>query len=113
MSEHARDPKTPQTSGSAARGTEAGGGESPDHLPEPDGDPRTGDESSGESMKRAQEAMQSSDIEDPIEGEGTTEEGREQAVQTATGPKAEAGPGPSTSRGPGRGEPDPGAVGND
>lgn len=96
----------PQTSGSAARGTEGGAGEGPDHLPETDS-------ADGERIERAQREMADANLDEPIEGEGTTEEGRRNAVATATGPATEAGPGPSPSRGPTRDEPDPGAVGGD
>lgn len=105
MSDSERDQVAPRTSGSAARGTEGGGGDPPEDLPE------RGDDAGGERMRKAQRDMAASDIDHPIEGEGATEEGRRQAVATATGPEAtEAAPGPSTSRGPGREEPDPGAV---
>lgn len=105
MSDSDRDQVTPRTSGSAARGTEGGGGEPPADLPE------RGDDAGGDRMTKAQRDMSSGDVDNPIEGEGTTEEGRRQAIATAAGPEAtEAAPGPSTSRGPGRDEPDPGAV---
>lgn len=108
MGDDDRTATTPQTSASAARGTEGGGGESPDHLPDHDDDAGGGDR-----MRRAQEAMQSDDIEHPIQGEGTTEEGRRQAIATAAGPQTEAAPDDTTSRGPGRDEPHPDAVRGD
>ena len=109
MGDDDRTAMTPQTSGSAARGTEGGGGEPPEHLPDHDEDAAGG----GDRMRRAQEAMQSSDIEHPLEGEGTTEEGRRQAIATAAGPQTEAAPDDTTAREPGRDEPHPDAVRGD
>lgn len=96
----------PQTSGAAARGTEAGGGGQPEHLPD-------SEVVDGERVNRAQKDMADAGLSKPIEGEGTTEEGRENALETAAGPETEAAPMATSSRGPEQGEPDPGAVTGD
>lgn len=106
MSDHDTEGTLPTTSGAAARGTEGGGGDPPDHLPESDA-------VDADRVERARKDMAKADLDHPIEGEGTTEEGRQDAVATATGPTTPAGPGPSASRGPGPDEPDPGAVSGD
>lgn len=93
MSDQPSDATAPQTSGAAAPGTEGGPeGDRPDHLPRAD--------DGGDAMRRAQEDMATSGIEHPIEGEGTTEEGRRQAVETVLGPGTEAGTTASSTRGP-------------
>ncbi len=109
MGDDDRSAMTPQTSGSAARGTEGGGGESPNRLPDHDDEATAG----GERMRRAQDAMRSGDVQHPIEGEGTTEDGRRQAIATAAGPQMDAAPDDTSAREPDPEEPNPDAVRGD
>lgn len=103
MSDEQPDRMAPQTSGSEARGTQAGGGEPPEDLPD------RHDDAGGERMRKAQEDYRET-VDEPIEGEGTTEEARQQAIDTAAGPQGEAAPGAGATR-PQRDEPDPGGTG--